>query len=184
MNELIRVYTPLDRNIVEEFRSQTFNEGNNSLTTSKFNPDTLNGETFLFFKNDKLASISVIENSINYTNNIDVCRICRYHILKEFRHSNAGFKILPYQVQWAIDNDYKLIFWTHDVNNRALNALYQHTRMMPNKQSYFTDPLYTSFKFYPQYRFVAGDCIQYVYAKLLDQQYVWNPTGKMTQGHA
>ena len=183
MTEIIRQYTSYDREILEQFRVKSFEEGNTSLHIKRFNPDDLNGQTFLFFKDSELASVSVVEDSLKYTEESDTCRICRYHILKKFRHCNAGFKMLPYQVKWAEDNKYKLIFWTHDVNNRALNAMYQHKRRMPNKQDYFEDPLYKSFEFYPQYRFITGDYIQYVYAKLLVPDFIWNPKGKMTLSH-
>lgn len=179
--ELIRPYAPEDRELVEEFRANTFAEGNNSLRPEIYNPDDFNGQTFLFFIGDRLASISAVESSLKYTNETDTCRICRYHILKEFRHCNAGFKMLPYNVQWAIDNKYNLIYWTHDVSNRALNAMYQHKRRMPNKANFFEDPLYKSFQQVQNLRFVTGDVIQYVYAKPLTEGYVWNPGGKMIQ---
>jgi hypothetical protein len=122
--ETIRQYQPNDRNIIEEFRLKTFEEGNESLRYNIYNPDNLDGQTFLFFIDNELASISVVESSKKYTGENNTCRICRYHILKKYRHCSAGFKMLPYNVQWAIDNNYQLIYWTHDVNNRALNAMY------------------------------------------------------------
>lgn len=181
MDEVIRFYTAQDRSLLEEFRAKTFDEGNTSLDIKRFDPGNLDGQIFLFFKDNELASISVVENSKKYTEESESCRICRYHILKKFRHCNAGFKMLPHQVKWAFKNGYKLIFWTHDVNNRALNAMYQHKRRMPNKQDYFNDPLYKSFKFLPQYRFITGSYTQYVYAKHLDMTFNWEPKGKMIQ---
>lgn len=176
----IRTYNKSDRILIEEFRDKTFAEGNQSLRPNIYDPDNIDGQTFMLFIDDVLASISVIESSSKYTNDSDVCRICRYHILKEYRHCNAGFRMLPHQVQWAVDHNYKLIYWTHDVNNRALNAMYQHKRRMPNKQEFFDDPLYRSFEFQPTLRFITGPITQYVYSKKLDTAFEWNPTGNMT----
>lgn len=179
--ELIRGYTSDDRALVEEFRNKTFAEGNTSLRPNIYDPDDFNGQTFLFFVDDQLASISAVESSLKYTDETDTCRICRYHILKQYRHCNAGFKMLPYNVNWAKDNGYNLIYWTHDVNNRALNAMYQHKRRMPNKANFFEDPLYKSFQLVENLRFITGDVTQYVYAKYLTEDYVWSPKGKMIQ---
>lgn len=179
--ESIRTYLPSDREIVEAFRLQTFAEGNNSLSVNKFKPDEFDGQIFLFFIDNELASISAVEYSNSYTTDSNVGRICRYHILKKFRHCNAGFKMLPFQVKWAEEKGIKLLYWTHDVNNRALNAMYQHKKMMPNKKEFFRDPLYQSFQWIPELRFIAGDCVQYVYAKKLDEAFNWEPQGQMTR---
>jgi hypothetical protein len=179
MNVIIRGYRSTDRPLIEDFREKTFIEGNDSLTVKKYNPDNLIGQTFLFFIDNDLSSISVVESSIKYTQEDNTARICRYHILKKYRHCNAGFQMLPYNVGWAIENNYKLIYWTHDVSNRALNAMYQHKRRMPNKKEFFEDPLYKSFEIQPNLRFITGDVTQYVYAKKLDAAFVWSPKGNM-----
>lgn len=181
MNISIRGYQPTDRQLIENFREKTFAEGNESLSVKKYDPDNLIGQTFLLFIEDDLASISVVESSIKYTQEDNTARICRYHILNQHRHCNAGFRMLPYNVSWATENNYKLIYWTHDVNNRALNAMYQHKRRMPNKQEFFDDPLYKSFEMYPKLRFITGDVTQYVYAKKLDTNFIWNPKGNMIE---
>ena len=85
--------------------------------------------------------------------------------------------MLPHCVQWAIDNQYQLIYWTHNVDNKALNALYQHRKIMPGKINFFKDPLYQSFKLQPSLRFVTGKTIQYVYAKYLNPTFEWKPKG-------
>ncbi len=181
---LIRTYNPEDKGLIEDFRLKTFKEGNDSLRPNIYDPDTLIGQTFMLFVDNALASISVVESSKKYTDEDNVARICRYHILKEYRHCNAGFKMLPLQVEWAKDNDYQLIYWTHNINNRALNAMYQHKRRMPNKQEFFDDPLYKSFQFIDDMRFITGDVTQFVYAKSLNDEFIWRPKGKMTLGHA
>lgn len=175
--ELIREYKNNDRNLIEDFRIKTFDEGNNSLSLKVFNPENLNGQIFLFFIDDDLASISVVESSEKYTEETNTCRICRYHILKKYRNCNAGFKMLPHCVNWAINNQYQLIYWTHNVENKALNALYQHKKIMPGKITFFKDPLYQSFQLQPSLRFITGKISQYVYAKYLNPTFQWRPRG-------
>ena len=177
----IRTYKKSDRQLIEDFRIKTFEEGNDSLRPTIYDPDNIDGETFMLFIDEELASISVIESSIKYTGESNAARICRYHILKKHRHCNAGFRMLPLQVEWAIKNKFKLVYWTHDINNRALNAMYQHKRRMPNKQEFFDDPLYKSFEFISDMRFVTGSVTQYVYAKKLDLEFNWNPKGKIVR---
>jgi hypothetical protein len=177
--EIIRKYQKEDIDLIENFRKQTFNENNNSLSYKNFNPENLKGQIFLFFIDSILASIQVIESSEKYTEENDSCRICRYHILKRFRNCNAGFKMLPHCVQWAVENNFKVVYWTHDINNKTVNALYQHKKIMPGKISFFKDPLYQSFVFRPDLRFITGSVTQYVYAKYLDSDFIWEPKGYM-----
>lgn len=180
---LIVTYNKSDEHteLIENFRKLSFADGNDSLSFENFVPKELDGQIFLYFIDDELASISAIERSTKYTQEYETARICRYHILKKFRHCNAGFKMLPYQFQWARDNNVKLVYWTHDVNNRALNAMYQHKKIMPGKKSFFEDPEFQSVEFIPTLRFIAGPVVQYVYAKKIDPEFNWNPRGQMIQ---
>ena len=87
--------------LIEKFRLQTFDEGNDSLTRKKYNPDNEDIETWMCFKDDKLISISAAEKS-HYTNDPDIAvRVCRYHILKEHRFTHCGLIMAEYQIKWA-----------------------------------------------------------------------------------
>jgi hypothetical protein len=180
-NITVRQYTKSDRNLIEDFRTQTFLEGNDSLDSKKYDPDAINGMTWMTFVENELASISVVERS-HYTNDPDISgRICRYHILKKFRHSNAGFRMLPDQVEWAKNNGIKVLYWTHNVNNKALNALYQHKKTMPFRGEavpYFMTDTYKSFILQDDMIFKVSknsDLLQYVYASILEEGFVWRP---------
>lgn len=179
MTESILEYSPVYRKQVEEFKSKAIAEGNESMM--KLSLDDINGVLFMHFKDDILISIMAVEDSKRYTGESDSCRMCRYHILKEHRHSNSGFKMLPYQVEWAKLNGYKVIYWTHDVKNRAMNALYQHKRRYPLAESgkyNFDSELYRSFNLVPGMVFkVSKDSsmLQYIYAKILVYNYSWEP---------
>jgi GNAT superfamily N-acetyltransferase len=163
------------------FRRKVLEEGNDSLKSDKFNPDTLDGKIWCVYINNVLASVSVVESS-HYTGDPDVAaRVCRYHILKEFRHSHCGFRMLPYQIQWAKEKGYKVLYWTHDVKNRALNALYQHKRRMtdPESKHFFESDWYKQVKFDKRWLFEVDtgiDFLQYVYyIDLQNENYVWMP---------
>ena len=115
MNVVIKEYTESNRGELESFRRQTIREGNDSLKSDKFNPEAIDGKIWCAYINSELASISVAEKS-HYTDDPDIAvRICRYHILKKYRHSHCGFKMLPYQIEWAkqknfTPQNYKLFF--------------------------------------------------------------------------
>lgn len=188
-NVSVREYTHTDRDLIEKFRMLAKREGNEALAGDKYDPDTVNGQTWMTFIGDDLASVSVVERS-HYTGDPDIAgRICRYHILKKFRHSNAGFRMLPNQVQWAKDNGLKVLYWTHNVNNKALNAMYQGKKRMGMRGKevpYFMTDTYRAFKLQPDMIFKVSeksDFLQYVYANILEEGYTWRPNYKTMLYH-
>ena len=176
MTERIIVYRPELRDDVEKFREQTFAEGNNSLTKSKFDPDSIKGQIWLAYEDDVLVSLSAAEES-HYTNETNVIRKCRYHILKKYRHGRYGFKFLKNMVPWCQENDYKLLYWTHDVTNTALNALYQHkkTYASTTDNKWFHEWPYTELKIEKDILFKTGNMLQFVYSIYIDPDFVWKP---------
>jgi hypothetical protein len=179
MNEFIVEYSPKYRNDVEIFREQTFAEGNQSLTKEKFDPDKIKGKIWLAFKDTIVVSLSAAEES-HYTNESNVIRKCRYHILKKYRHGRYGFKFLKLMVPWCQENNYKLLYWTHDVTNTALNALYQHKRTYAstNDNHWFHEWPFTELQFEKEMLFKTGSMLQFVYTIRLDPTFIWKPTGK------
>ena len=177
-NISIREYFSKDKKLIEDFRKRSFEEGNDSLTELKYDPDNIKGKTWMTFIDGSLASISVCEASC-YTGDPDIAaRICRYHILKKYRHCNAGFRMLPYQVDWAKRNSFKVIYWTQDMNNKSLNALYQRRKKMPGKSHFFESELYKSFNLQKDFLFKVSpksDFLQYIYSRILQTGYVWIP---------
>jgi len=177
-NVHIRKYKSRDRVLIEEFRKQSVQEGNKSLSITKYDPDRIQGQTWMVFIEGSLASISVCEAS-HYTGDPEIAaRVCRYHILKKYRYCNAGFRMLPHQVNWAIQKGFKVIYWTHDIQNKPLNALYNHQRIMPGKNNYFQDEIYKSFKRRKDILFKVdpiSDFLQYIYVKKLQADYNWMP---------
>ena len=177
-NIFIREYRKTDRALIESFRIQTIKEGNNSLSLDKYDPNNVKGQTWMLFIDKELASISVCEAS-HYTGDSDIsARICRYHILKKYRHCNSGFRFLPRQVHWARKNGFKVVYWTQDIKNKPLNILYQHKKKMPGKGHFFEDELYKSFKINQNFLFKVSpksDFLQYIYFKVFQPGYSWTP---------
>lgn len=188
-NVYVKEYKPKYREYVELFRMKALAENNDSLRPEKYDPDTVDGQTWMTYIDSELASISVVERS-HYTGDPNIAgRICRYHILKKFRHSNAGFRMLPNQVQWAKDNGLKVLYWTHNVNNKALNAMYQGKKRMGMRGKevpYFMTDTYRAFKLQPDMIFKVSeksDFLQYVYANILEEGYRWRPNYKTMLYH-
>ena len=168
------------KKLVEDFRLKTFDEGNDSISYEKYNPEHT-GKTWCVFIDNELASISVVEPS-HYTGDPDIAaRVCRYHILKKFRHSNCGFKMLKLQIEWAKKQNFQILYWTHDIKNRALNALYQHKKTMVTAKSkeFFNSTWYKQVKLDHRFLFKSAPdskCIQYVYyINLQYNNFVWHP---------
>lgn len=176
MGEIIRPYTADDRNAVEYFRRQTFDEGNESLSIEKFDPENFNGTIWLAFVDDVLVSLSAAEVS-HYTGETDVIRKCRYHILRAHRHGRFGFKFLKLMVPWCQDNGYRLLYWTHDVQNKALNALYQGKRTYAGTTDnhWFRDWPYDLVNLERQMLFKTGRMLQFVYSIKIDDSFQWQP---------
>ena len=180
---IIKEYNEDYRIELEKFRRQTILEGNTSLVSDKFNPEALDGKIWCAYIDNELASISAVERS-HYTEDPDIAaRVCRYHILKKFRHSHCGFKMLPLQIKWARENNFKILYWTHDIKNKPLNALYQHKKKMTDKESkkYFEADWYKQLKTDYRWLFKVSknpndNFYQYVYyIDLQNENYEWIP---------
>ena len=171
----------LYREFVYEFCEQAAREKNFALTPKLYNPDDPSIETWLCFLKGKLISISALERS-HYTNDPDIAvRACRYHILKDFRLTHCGLRMAEAQVPWARAQGYQILYITHDVNNKALNYLYQRKKKIPVKSFHeFTkSEWYTQLELERDFFFQAGDTLQFVYSiRLQDKNFVWQPRSK------
>ena len=167
------------RSFIEIFRKKTFQEGNESISYKKYDPDDQNIETWMVFnENNDLISISAGEKSY-YTNDPDIAlRICRYHILKPFRRTHCGLMMAEYQIQWAREHGYQILYITHDIKNKALNDLYQRKRKMPllSFKKWTEGEWYKKLQLEKDFLFKTGDMLQYVYSiRLFDSNFIWKP---------
>ena len=182
MEELIvKVYDESYEDQIEEFRQETFKEGNDSLSYSKYNPNNPDIKTWMVFAGDKLISISAVEPS-HYTGDPETAaRVCRYHILKPWRHTHCGLMVADHQINWARENGYKILYITVYVKNRAINALYQRKKQMidPDFKKWTQTEWYTNLKLEPDCLFKVSpksDHLQYFYTiNLQDSNYKWKP---------
>jgi hypothetical protein len=169
------------RDMIFPFIRQSRIEGNDSIRTTNYNPDDANTETWLSFLNDKLISISVAEKS-HYTNDSDIAvRVCRYHILKDYRFTHCGLRMGEKQIQWARTKGFQILYVTHNVENRAINALYQRKKRMtvPSFKEFLNTEWYTKLTLENDFLFKTGDMLQYVYSiRLQEPNFVWKPQSK------
>jgi hypothetical protein len=166
------------RDIIFPFIRKSRLEGNDSIKTTNYDPDDSNIETWLSFLDDKLISISVAEKS-HYTNDPDIAvRICRYHILKDYRFTHCGLRMGEKQIQWARRKGFQVLYITHNVENRAINALYQRKKRMPvsSFKEFLNTEWYTKLTLEKDFLFKTGNILQYVYSiKLQDTNFIWKP---------
>lgn len=166
------------RDLIYPFIRQSRLEGNDSITTNNYNPDNKDNETWMCFLNNKLISISVVEQS-HYTNDPTIAaRVCRYHILKDYRFTHCGLRMADKQIAWARANGFEILYITHNIHNRAINALYQRKkRMIVDTFKEFTNTeWYQNLQLEKDFLFKTGDMLQYVYTIRLNKpQYVWQP---------
>jgi len=166
------------RQDVIRFIEETQREGNDSLRPDKYHPDDPEIETWLSYVDNKLVSISAAERS-HYTNDPDIAvRVCRYHILKDYRFTHCGLRMGEHQIQWAREQGYQILYVTHNVENRAINALYQRRRRMtvPSFRNWTQGEWYTSLQLERDFLFKTGDMKQFVYSiRLQDPDFVWQP---------
>ncbi len=163
--------------LIEKFRQQTFEEGNDSLSYEKYDPDNENIETWMCFKDNKLISISAAEKS-HYTNDPNIAvRVCRYHILKKHRFTHCGLIMGEHQIKWAREKGFKILYITHDIKNKAINNLYQRKKQMTDKafKEHINGEWYTSLQVEKDFLFKTGDMLQYVYSIRLQGDYDWQP---------
>ena len=168
------------RSSIEIFRKKTFQEGNESISYKKYDPDDQNIETWMVFnENNDLISKSAGEKS-HYTNDPDIAlRICRYHILKPFRRTHCGLMMGEDQIKWAREQGYQILYVTNDINNKALNDLYQRKRKMPLEtfKKWTEGEWYKKLQLEKNFLFKTGPMYQYVYSiRLFDPNFIWEPT--------
>ena len=87
--------------------------------------------------------------------------------------------MLEKQVAWAKENGFKHFYWTHDINNKALNALYQHKkRYLHGDNTFFETGYFKQLMLEPNILFhdsPKSNMLQYVYSIYLDTDFVWEP---------
>ena len=160
-------YEPVFRTWVEKFRKQTVEEGNDALPIEKFDPDNIDGTTWCAFVDGELAALMVLENDHYATKDISVARACRFHTLKKYRNKSLGGKyLLPKLIEDAKEQQYSCVYWTHDIANRGLNAIYQKRFLPMRGRENYKNSLWSSIQLDRRWLFQVdkkSDLLQYVY---------------------
>ena len=169
------------KHLIEEFRLETFKEGNESLSYEKYDPDYADLETWMVFADNKLISISAVESS-HYTGDSHIAaRVCRYHILKPWRFTHCGLMMADSQIEWARNEGFQILYCTHDVANKAINALYQRKKQMtdPAFKKWTNTEWYINLQLEKDFLFKVSpktDFLQFVYSiNLNDKEFKWKP---------
>ncbi len=173
-------YECVMRPLIEDFRKRTVEEGNDALPIEKFDPDNLQGETWLCFVDGRIASLVVAEQDHYATKDPKVIRACRFHTLKKYRNLGLGSKyLLPKVITSAKQQNYDCVYWTHDRKNKALNAIYQLERKPFKHEHLIEDNIWNSIKFDRRWLFQVdkkSDLLQNVYyVDLKNSGYTLNP---------
>ena len=187
-------YQPQYKQDVERFRELSFKEGNDSLAHDKFELEGFMGQIWLVYVNDVLIGLSAVEAS-HYTGDPSVAaRVVRLHVLKEYRSTAFGLILLPNQMWWCKKKGFKIMWWSIDIDKRALNAVYQkkhfpvYTQHKEAWDGWFQDLVFDKrmiFQVDPK-----SDLLQFVYYfrledKELDENnfvkegYKWKPKSNM-----
>jgi|TARA_R110002050_G_scaffold136807_5_gene260084 GNAT superfamily N-acetyltransferase len=119
---------------IKELQQLSLQEGNTAITPDKYNVDETEGTPVLITWEDKPAGMAVLEPSW-YTGDPEVAvRATRYHILKEYRNKQLGFVLLPELMKEATRLGYKVMWWSLEPSNVALNNAYQGKRKTIQKE--------------------------------------------------
>ncbi len=176
-------YQPKFKEDVERFRELSFKEGNNSLAHDKFDPEGFMGQIWLVYVDEKLIGISAVEAS-HYTGDTTIAaRVVRLHVLKEYRSTAFGLVVMPHQLRWCKKKGFKIMWWSIDIDEKALNAVYQkkhfpvYTQHKDMWDGWFQDLVFDKrmiFQVDPR-----SDLLQFVYYFKLEEGYKWRPNSNM-----
>lgn len=171
------------RTLVHEFMLKAQDEGSDGININKYNPDDPNIETWMCFIDDgTLISISAVEAS-HYTNDPDIAaRVCRYHILKQYRFTHCGLRMADLQIDYARKKGFEILYITHDIRNAPINALYQRKKKIPVStfREFTETEWYKNLQLEKTFLFQTGPrTIQYVYSiRLNNPNFIWEPKSK------
>lgn len=166
-------YQPQFKEDVERFRDLSFKEGNISLARDKFELEGFMGQIWLIYVDEKLIGLSAVEAS-HYTGDPSVAaRVVRLHVLKEYRSTAFGLVVMPHQLRWCKKKGFKVMWWSIDIDEKALNAVYQkkhfpvYTQHKDMWDGWFQDLIFDDrmiFQVDPR-----SDLLQFVYYFILEE---------------
>lgn len=161
--------------------NKAIEEGNGEAFKGKYNPETTPGETFVILVDGAPAGMVSCEPS-TYTGDPDIAaRACRLHITKEYRAKQYGFLLLDACYDYCRHEGYKVLYITHDVNSKAMNAIYQKRKMSLFKgasRNFYMLPAWKELTWNKKHIFKVdsqADFYQYIYQIILEDGFQWIP---------
>ena len=156
-------------------------EGNGEAFEGKYDPLTTPGETYVIVVDGRPAGMVSVEPS-TYTGDPEIAaRACRLHIIKEYRAKQLGFLLLDACYGYCQQQGYKVLYITHDVKARAMNAIYQKRKKSlfkgASKNFYFL-PAWKKLTWNKEYIFKVdprAEFYQYIYHIILEDGFHWKP---------
>ena len=156
-------------------------EGNGEAFEGKYNPHTTPGETFVIVYDGRPAGMVSCEPS-TYTGDPDIAaRACRLHILKEFRTKQLGFLLLDMCYGYCKQQGYKVLYITHDVKAKGMNAIYQKKKKSLFKgasKNFYLLPAWRELTWNKEFIFKVdpqAEFYQYIYHIILEDGFHWKP---------
>ena len=173
--------------LIEIIATKAIEEGSGGTFIDKYDSQTP-GETLVIVYDGRPAGIAHLEPSW-YTGDEDIAvRACRYHILKEFRNKQLGFILLPELMRIAKDMGFKVMWWSLEPSQVALNNAYQGKRRTIQKEEIwnntYDEDFWSKIIYDQRYMFMvdsdAPHYLQNVYwIDLTEEGYDWNPIKNM-----
>lgn len=181
---ITKVNNPRWLRAISEIQNLSLEEGNTAITPDKFNVEQTEGTPILILWNNEPAGMAFLEPS-HYTGDPDVAvRACRYHILKKFRNKQLGFVLLPELMKESRRLGYKVMWWSLEPDNVALNNAYQgKRRTIQSKKLWnntYEEDFWSKIIYDQRYMFMvdkeAPHYLQNVYwVDLTQEQMLWMP---------
>ena len=161
--------------------NQAKEEGNGEAFEGKYDPHTTPGETFVIVVDGKAAGMVSCEPS-TYTGDPDIAaRATRLHILKEYRTKQLGFLLLDACYGYCQQQGYKVLYITHDVNSKGMNAIYQKKKKSLFKgasKNFYMLPAWRELTWNKEFIFKVdprAEFYQNIYQIVLEEGFHWKP---------
>lgn len=156
-------------------------EGNGEAFEGKYDPLKTPGETYVIVVDGRPAGMVSVEPS-TYTGDPEIAaRACRLHVIKEYRAKQLGFLLLDACYGYCQQQGFKVLYITHDVKARAMNAIYQKRKKSlfkgASKNFYFL-PAWKQLTWNKEYIFKVdprAEFYQYIYHIILEEGFHWKP---------
>ena len=166
--------------VIDIIINKAYEEGNGETFDNKYHPYESPGETFVALWEGRPAGLVSCEPSV-YTGDPDIAaRACRLHVLKDYRAKQIGFGLLDACYNYCIDK-YKVLYITHDVNSKAMNAIYQKKKMSLFKgasRNPYELEAWKKLEWNKEYIFKVdpkAEFYQNIYQIILEEGFRWKP---------